>query len=191
MRLRDHPPTKSAINWDTIEHRSHAVSRSFSMNIRGFEYMRTRILTSCTRYVLLLPSDFDAYDGFLTDVSAVHCRRRKIRCLLASDDTRCENCIRLKKECHFFPVDQQPPIETKRSRAGSKAGTTSTEASITSSPPALGGGGMMDQKDSYFQYAPMPLNSGQDISQFEPGPFAATPMSNFSPGLSAHTWCIC
>ncbi|PGH35450.1 hypothetical protein GX50_01665 [[Emmonsia] crescens] len=122
-----------------------------------------------------------------TSVACVHCRRRKIRCLLASDDTRCENCIRLKKECHFFPVDQQPPIETKRSRAGSKAGTTSTEASITSSPPALGGGGMMDQKDSYFQYAPMPLNSGQDISQFEPGPFAATPMSNFSPDpRSAH-----
>ncbi|PGH07494.1 hypothetical protein GX51_01795 [Blastomyces parvus] len=122
-----------------------------------------------------------------TSVACVHCRRRKIRCLLASDDTRCENCIRLKKECHFFPVDQQPPIEPKRSRAGSKAGTTSTEASITSSPPALVAGGIMDQTDSYFQYAPMPINSGPDISPFEPGPYAATPMSNFSPDpLSAH-----
>ncbi|PGH11570.1 hypothetical protein AJ79_04828 [Helicocarpus griseus UAMH5409] len=118
-----------------------------------------------------------------TSVACVHCRRRKIRCLLASNDTqgRCENCIKLKKECHFFPVDQQPPIETKRSRAGSKAGTTSTETSITSSPPALVSGGMMDQKDSYFQFAPMPLNSSQDLSPFESGPFAATPMSTFSP----------
>ncbi|KAK2746300.1 hypothetical protein FQN55_005728 [Onygenales sp. PD_40] len=93
---------------------------------------------------------------------------------------RCENCIRLKKECHFFPVDQQPPVD-KRSRAGSKTGTTSTEASITSSPPALGSAGIMDQKDSYFPYPPVPLNSGQDISPYEPGPFAGTPMSTFSP----------
>ncbi|KAG5298534.1 C6 finger domain-containing protein [Histoplasma ohiense] len=122
-----------------------------------------------------------------TSVACVHCRKRKIRCLLASDDTRCENCIRLKKECHFFPVDQQPPMETKRSRSGSKTGATSTEASITSSPPALGGGGIVDQSDSYFQYAPMPMNSGQDISPFEPAPFATNPMPNFSPGpLSSH-----
>ena len=38
-----------------------------------------------------------------------HCRRRKIRCITANDDTtgRCQNCIRLKKDCQFFPVDQQ------------------------------------------------------------------------------------
>ncbi|EEH22056.2 hypothetical protein PABG_04267 [Paracoccidioides brasiliensis Pb03] len=118
-----------------------------------------------------------------SSVACVHCRRRKIRCLLASDDIqgRCENCIRLKKECHFFPVDQQPLMEMKLSHAGSKTGAISTETSMTSSPPLLGSGGMVDQKDSYFQYAPLPLNSGQDISQFEPSPFVETLMSKFSP----------
>jgi hypothetical protein len=50
------------------------------------------------------------------DIGAGHCRRRKIRCLLPSpDDTqgRCTNCIRLKKECNFYPVDQGPPIDIK------------------------------------------------------------------------------
>lgn len=187
----DQPLTKSGINWATIEHRSHVVSRSFSIYLGGFDYKRTKTSTSFLGFLLFLSLDFDPHSGFLTGVSTVHCRKRKIRCLLASDDTRCENCIRLKKECHFFPVDQQPPMETKRSRSGSKTGATSTEASITSSPPALGGGGIVDQSDSYFQYAPMPMNSGQDISPFEPAPFATNPMPNFSPGLSAHVWCLC
>jgi len=40
-----------------------------------------------------------------------HCRRRKIRCIPSQADFqgRCVNCIRLKKECSFYPVDPQPP----------------------------------------------------------------------------------
>ena len=37
-----------------------------------------------------------------------HCRRRKIRCVMPDDDHpsgRCSNCIRLKKECNFYPVE--------------------------------------------------------------------------------------
>ncbi|KMU75281.1 hypothetical protein CISG_04700 [Coccidioides immitis RMSCC 3703] len=88
-----------------------------------------------------------------TSVACVHCRRRKIRCLLAPDDAqgRCENCIRLKKECHFYPVDQQPPVE-KRSRAGSKAEPPTPDASMVTTPTLLGRGPMMEQKDSYFPY---------------------------------------
>ncbi|KAF1852147.1 uncharacterized protein K460DRAFT_271568 [Cucurbitaria berberidis CBS 394.84] len=46
-----------------------------------------------------------------TSVACGHCRRRKIRCLLAPDDpqSRCANCIRLKKECNFFPVEHTEP----------------------------------------------------------------------------------
>ncbi|KAF1962845.1 hypothetical protein CC80DRAFT_98844 [Byssothecium circinans] len=45
-----------------------------------------------------------------TSVACGHCRRRKIRCLVAQDEPtgRCANCIRLKKECNFYPVDQNP-----------------------------------------------------------------------------------
>lgn len=111
-----------------------------------------------------------------TSVACVHCRRRKIRCLVAADDSqgRCENCIRLRKECHFFPVDQQPPVE-KRSRPGSKL-ETSTDPSASSSPPPLGGGGGLDPAESYYPYSPLP----QEMSTFGAGAFAGTPMSTFA-----------
>ena len=46
-----------------------------------------------------------------TSVACGHCRRRKIRCIPSPNDLqgRCINCIRLKKDCSFYPVDQQPP----------------------------------------------------------------------------------
>lgn len=42
-----------------------------------------------------------------TSVACGHCRRRKIRCMMPDDDPsgRCSNCIRLKKECIFCPVE--------------------------------------------------------------------------------------
>jgi hypothetical protein len=50
---------------------------------------------------------------------AGHCRRRKIRCLLAPDDPqgRCANCIRLKKECNFYPVEHNPDAPQLQSGA--------------------------------------------------------------------------
>ena len=75
----------------------------------------------------------------LIGMCSVHCRRRKIRCLLAPDDpqNRCSNCIRLKRECNFYAVDQQPPVE-RRPRTGSKtdgkSGGTSTSSSISPRP---------------------------------------------------------
>ncbi|KAL6919372.1 hypothetical protein FSST1_003398 [Fusarium sambucinum] len=64
-----------------------------------------------------------------------HCRRRKIRCIASPNDTqgRCINCIRLKKECSFFPVDQES-IDDSRGRQGSKASTGAKGNSTTSSP---------------------------------------------------------
>lgn len=54
-----------------------------------------------------------------------HCRRRKIRCIPAPADpqNRCSNCIRLKKECNFYPVDQQPQPEPKRRSSKTQSGT--------------------------------------------------------------------
>lgn len=64
-----------------------------------------------------------------------HCRRRKIRCIPAPADlqNRCSNCIRLKKECNFYPVDQQPPPPEPR-RRGSKAQSGNERLSESSSP---------------------------------------------------------
>ncbi|KAH8815274.1 hypothetical protein F5884DRAFT_665693 [Xylogone sp. PMI_703] len=73
-----------------------------------------------------------------TSVACGHCRRRKIRCIPAPGDpqNRCSNCIRLKKECNFYPVDQQPPSETKR-RDSTKTTSGASVASASSSPTAL------------------------------------------------------
>ncbi|WEW61389.1 hypothetical protein PRK78_006879 [Emydomyces testavorans] len=111
--------------------------------------------------------------------------RRKIRCLLASDDTqgRCENCIRLKKECHFYPVDQQPPME-KRSRAGSRAEPPTPEAPLIT-PPTLLGGTIVEQKDSYFPYPSMPVNTAPDMAVFSHGAYGAATMPPYSPDLTA------
>ena len=78
-----------------------------------------------------------------SDICLGHCRKRKIRCVTANDDpsSRCQNCIRLKKECHFFPVEN-PPLLVKRSRSGSKQNAESTDADTSGSPssPLLASG---------------------------------------------------
>ncbi|KAF9887280.1 hypothetical protein FE257_010408 [Aspergillus nanangensis] len=115
-----------------------------------------------------------------TSVACVHCRRRKIRCLVATDDPqgRCENCIRLRKECQFFPVDQQPPIE-KKSRPNSQLETASTDPSTaSSSPPAVSGG---EQTEAFFPYQPIPLSSAQDVAAYNAGAFPGNPMASFAP----------
>ncbi|MCJ1228797.1 hypothetical protein MMC12_005460 [Toensbergia leucococca] len=92
-----------------------------------------------------------------TSVACGHCRRRKIRCLLAPDDARnrCSNCIRLKKECNFFPVDQQPE---RTPRTASKSEMKSGHVSNSSSPSSnLVGGRVVDQVDQFNPYSPLPL----------------------------------
>lgn len=112
---------------------------------------------------------------------SVHCRRRKIRCLVAADDTqgRCENCIRLRKECHFFPVDQQPPSD-KKSQPPSNLEAPSTDASTASSSPPTLGPGSMDPNDMYPY--PIQLNSPPDMAGYHPAAFAGGAMATFSPG---------
>lgn len=70
-----------------------------------------------------------------TSVACGHCRRRKIRCIPSQNDVqgRCVNCIRLKKECSFFPVDQQPPQDT-RQKSASRSSVGPKIASASSSP---------------------------------------------------------
>ncbi|OBT55224.1 hypothetical protein VE04_03880 [Pseudogymnoascus sp. 24MN13] len=71
-----------------------------------------------------------------TSVACGHCRRRKIRCILAPGDlqNRCANCIRLKKECNFYPVDQPPQQPESKGQRGAPGGRGVGGASSSSSP---------------------------------------------------------
>ena len=85
-----------------------------------------------------------------------HCRRRKIRCIPEQGDAqnRCANCIRLKKECNFYPVDQQPQVEPKRRASKTQSGTGRVSAS---SSPATSAGQLPDiQVDLPYPHLSMP-----------------------------------
>ncbi|KAF4976293.1 hypothetical protein FZEAL_7009 [Fusarium zealandicum] len=78
-----------------------------------------------------------------TSVACGHCRRRKIRCVPAPLDAqgRCINCIRLKKDCSFYPVDQATSSDTRskqssRSSAGPNGTSTSSSPATSISIPA-------------------------------------------------------
>lgn len=164
------PRTRSATSWVIIAPLSHVVSFFFLV-------------------LIYIPCVAD---------QIVHCRRRKIRCLVAADDAhgRCENCIRLRKECQFFPVDQQPPIE-KKSRPNSRLESASTDPSTaSSSPPIISGRPDQPphqhqhqhpphpQPEPFFTYQPIPLSASQDMSGLSStASFAPeNPMSPFAPG---------
>lgn len=90
-----------------------------------------------------------------------HCRRRKIRCLLAPDDPqgRCSNCIRLKKECNFFPVEHN--IDPQRPTGAVKDLSTGTPTTPVASSPRH-----------------HPSHAGEKMSEFRPpyhGGSAAAP----------------
>jgi len=72
-----------------------------------------------------------------------HCRRRKIRCLLANEDPggRCANCIRLKKECNFYPVEHQPDGPGSQTATSKDGSIGQPETPTTSSPrhPSVSG----------------------------------------------------
>lgn len=74
-------------------------------------YHRTSVACGMSAKRLALAPQTWSQKVTLTD--AGHCRRRKIRCLLAPDDPtgRCSNCIRLKKECNFFPVEHNIDLQ--------------------------------------------------------------------------------
>ena len=61
---------------------------------------------------------------------------------------KCQNCVRLKKDCNFFPVDQHPVLD-RRPRSGSKLEASSNEAGTSdSSSPGMSGGRSVDRVDS-------------------------------------------
>ncbi|KAG9572797.1 hypothetical protein KCV01_g18925, partial [Aureobasidium melanogenum] len=70
-------------------------------------------------------------------IACSHCRRRKIRCVLAEGDDmgRCNNCIRLKKECVFYPVDSAGGPESRAQTKGSKDSSVISNSPTEMHPP--------------------------------------------------------
>lgn len=126
----------------------------------------------------------------LTRMTA-HCRRRKIRCLLAEGDSqeRCQNCVRLKKECVFYPVDQQQVLDN-RSQSGTKSGAGSVPSSAVSpSPPELASGRPFERSRQYGSFASLPsLPSNAPSGYGAPLPPGATlqGQGDFIPPFTAH-----
>jgi len=142
-----------------------------------------------------------------TSVACGHCRRRKIRCLLPSSEDpqgRCTNCIRLKKECNFYPVDQSGPTEQRPLNTHKKETTSGAPSNSSQSSPRISATsqqGSIPDVQSHVQ-SPQPdaeLHQGPDVPgygiphengmPFPPAPFAfASPSTTgWSPNnLSSH-----
>lgn len=102
----------------------------------------------------------------------VHCRRRKIRCLVAEGDgeDRCQNCIRLKKECFFYPVDQQQMLDTR-----SQSGRASSP--VSPSPPELASGRPFEHSRQYGSFPSIPPLPSNAPPSFATPPGSTNPYS--------------
>lgn len=135
-----------------------------------------------------------------TSIACSHCRRRKIRCIVSSEiQNRCINCIRLKKDCSFCPVDQQPTVDSQGKGAGQGTGGSAAHSQSSSPAPASGhpaviasrhvyGTGMV--QDSVGLVAPVIVPSSgafASVADEEIGlsiPMTAEQSFNVSPGSS-------
>ncbi|KAK5115033.1 hypothetical protein LTR62_001730 [Meristemomyces frigidus] len=131
---RDRPPVSPSVP-------SERKRRSSKM--KGSKHLNRSASTPAMRDMAL--SDEDKKRSKLgyqrISIACAHCRRRKIRCVIADGDpqSRCQNCIRLKKECIFFPVEQQTAMDN-RAEPSSKSIQDSSQSSVVSpSPPTVQG----------------------------------------------------
>ncbi|KAK5458178.1 hypothetical protein LTS15_004257 [Exophiala xenobiotica] len=116
-----------------------------------------------------------------TAVACGHCRRRKIRCVPAFDGTagRCQNCVRLRKDCQFYPVDQQTQSPTPdtgtRSRTKSEGLFNEGDASVASSSPGgvLGSNSFerVDQGEGLEYASPFEQHQQQHGQVVTPSPY--------------------
>jgi hypothetical protein len=88
-----------------------------------------------------------------------HCRRRKIRCLLAPDDHqgRCSNCIRLKKECNFYPVEHNPDMPQSQAISSKSSSSVQPGTPVATSPRhalATSGEAMAEFRTPFHESAP-------------------------------------
>ncbi|KAI1820740.1 hypothetical protein F4861DRAFT_38937 [Xylaria intraflava] len=111
-----------------------------------------------------------------TNMACGNCRKRKIRCLLVKGDGRCTQCIRLKKDCHFYAVDQEPSAPTG-TRTGPRL-LSKTMLALAATPPQIAPSrhGDVQEHDPY--------HGGTAASHgMSPPAFSADMYNEPSPGL--------
>ncbi|PWW78402.1 hypothetical protein C7212DRAFT_315641 [Tuber magnatum] len=108
-------------------------------------------------------------------VACGHCRRRKIRCIAAKDDStgrcstgRCSNCIRLKKDCNFYPVENTDRRPKSPPKLDTPNNNNNDGGSAESSPsPGFGQGQVHQNPDESPESDPVTPASAQPISNIE------------------------
>ncbi|KAI1119621.1 hypothetical protein F5Y14DRAFT_457853 [Nemania sp. NC0429] len=84
-----------------------------------------------------------------TNMACGNCRKRKIRCQPVKNDGRCSQCIRLKKDCQFYAVDQQPPPPSVMGAASRSHNKTMLASAATAAPVSPDQPGQMQTHQSY------------------------------------------
>ncbi|KAK4461861.1 hypothetical protein QBC42DRAFT_87234 [Cladorrhinum samala] len=122
-----------------------------------------------------------------TSVACGHCRRRKIRCIPSQNDVqgRCVNCIRLKKECSFYPVDQQPPPQDTRQKSASRSSVGPKVPSATSSPAMQTGIPSDIHGQQHYPQLTMPSIQNMPPPMKPPGTESYTPDSKMPSSASS------
>ncbi|SPN96998.1 uncharacterized protein DNG_00517 [Cephalotrichum gorgonifer] len=179
MRPGHEPPMSLKDRKDSLSQASLKIKRSWSTpNVRSQQ--------NASDHLPMGMSSSDKRRNKLgyhrTSVACGHCRRRKIRCIPSPADVqgRCVNCIRLKKECSFFPVDQQPPPPDTRSKGSSRSSTAPKIASASSSPAIPSG----HPADSHQPYPPLAM---PPIQHMPPPGVKASGTDPFSPDAKLPT----
>ncbi|KAK5175054.1 uncharacterized protein LTR77_000191 [Saxophila tyrrhenica] len=97
---------------------------------------------------------------------------------------RCQNCIRLKKECVFYPVDQQGTIDSTPQSAGEGgAGSGPSSAVSSSTPPEAISGTTFNGSHEREGFPVLPSNAPSSYTGFPMGLSSGT----LSPGNNAHS----
>ncbi|CUS13879.1 unnamed protein product [Tuber aestivum] len=109
-----------------------------------------------------------------TSVACGHCRRRKIRCMAPSDSTsgcsagRCSNCIRLKKDCNFYPVENTDRRPKSPQKPKTPSDNNNDGGSVGSSPsPGSGQGQVHRNPGEFSESVPATPASEQPVSNIE------------------------
>lgn len=74
--------------------------------------------------------------------------------------SRCQNCIRLNKECVFYPVDQQSGMDKPSGSSSSRAtGTPTSSTAVSQSPQDLAAGRPFEQSGPFAVVPSLPSNA--------------------------------
>lgn len=155
---------------------SHGKKRRHS-KMKAAKQLARSVSTPQIRDQIMSDSDIDKKRNKLgyqrISIACAHCRRRKIRCLVAEADPhgRCQNCIRLKKECVFYPVDQQGVMENRSQPSNTTGADSGPSSVVSSSPPTSGSERLLEQPHavSAFHTTPSSVTAPFTGLPLEPG----------------------